>query len=400
MSKVLHVADAFEGGGAESVFRATIKASIENGDTTHVFTGVPAKNPFSYVFSFGTARRLYRELNRFRPDIIHIQNYYHSLSPSALWAISLYKNKKDSPKVSVIFTAHDYHIVSPNSGFQYFRNGERHNLEPTERRLNLFRRWDNRTWVHSTMKLSQYFIAYKILDLRKVIDMVVSPSNFLARIISIRCPEIPIKVVRNPITCSSEIENTNPKKVSVDNSKINLCFLGRVSSEKGVQEFIEVLGNTSIKRNIILHIVGSGESKILASIRDQGLRSEVQVKFHGYVAASEVPLYLKQMNILVLPSLWFENAPLVLIEAALLGIPTLTSEIGGMKELSQLTTASCAVRINDHNQVETAIQVLNSKQGMNNLIDRDIFEWSKFKDDLHDTYLTAAEGIRNETANG
>ncbi|GAA1408289.1 hypothetical protein AUR04nite_34040 [Glutamicibacter uratoxydans] len=230
--------------------------------------------------------------------------------------------------------------------------------------------------------------------------MVVSPSNFLARIISIRCPEIPIKVVRNPITCSSEIENTNPKKVSVDNSKINLCFLGRVSSEKGVQEFIEVLGNTSIKRNIILHIVGSGESKILASIRDQGLRSEVQVKFHGYVAASEVPLYLKQMNILVLPSLWFENAPLVLIEAALLGIPTLTSEIGGMKELSQLTTASCAVRINDHNQVETAIQVLNSKQGMNNLIDRDIFEWSKFKDDLHDTYLTAAEGIRNETANG
>src|SRR5476651_1183202 len=122
---ILHVADSLNGGGAEAVFRDTIIATESLGYINHVYVSDGKTSFMSYIYSMKHKRLLLAELKKLKPDILHLQNFYHYLSPSVLAAIKIYKKNH---KLHVVFTAHDYHLICPNSGFQYFEGGLRKNI--------------------------------------------------------------------------------------------------------------------------------------------------------------------------------------------------------------------------------------------------------------------------------
>lgn len=390
--RVLHIADSFEGGGAESVFRSTISASEANRDTIRVLTGETVRNPLAYIFSARNARLVLREIESFDPDLIHIQNFYHKLSPSVLWAIRCYrrKSKKSTPKV--IFTAHDYHLVAPNSGFQYFSRGNRHDVSVDEKPVKLLRRWDSRSWPHALLKLSQYFFNYRILNLTGEIDKVIAPSHFLSDVIKRHVPSASVTVVRNPVDSSFDIDQQRIKPSVRDDGSIRLCFIGRISAEKGVAEFLGVLSETGITNSIEFHIIGAGEGAELDRIDSAARQAGIRVISHGKLCPKDTADRLASMDIMVLPSLWLENAPLVLIEAALLGIPTLTVGRGGMLELSELSEASRAVDISNSGEVEKAILELALCKGKNWPKDAGRFSFTHFTMALKDVYELVLEG--------
>jgi glycosyltransferase involved in cell wall biosynthesis len=57
------------------------------------------------------------------------------------------------------------------------------------------------------------------------------------------------------------------------------------------------------------------------------------VRFHGAYAPEDVPTLLAQVDVLVVPSIWYENSPLTLHEARLAGVPVVASAHGGLLEL-------------------------------------------------------------------
>ncbi len=80
------------------------------------------------------------------------------------------------------------------------------------------------------------------------------------------------------------------------------------------------------------------------NIKELTLRSGLTIICHGYVSRE---LLLKQINeydIFVLPSIWYENAPLSILEAANFGLPVMVPNYGGLKEMASLTNSfSCLI---------------------------------------------------------
>lgn len=327
--KVLHISDTFFGGGAESVFRDTILATTQLGYISETYYSSGKKNPFSYIFSLKHYFKIKALLKIKMPDIIHLHNYYHFLSPSILLAIRQHKFKYNC---KVIYTAHDYHLVCPNSGMQYFNKNIRKNFEIDGNKFSLFKKYDSRTWLHSYLKLAQHMFNYKFLKLQNVFDIIISPSYFLADVFKRNHIKTRIEIARNPIKLPSQKLNKNIND-DLKNS-IKIILIGRLSPEKGFYDFIKKI-NDQLNNNIIITIFGEGEEK--ERITKIKLKQNIKLHFKGSVPREKLMEEISDHDIFCLPSIWYENAPISIIEAASSNLPILVPNYGGLIEMAKET---------------------------------------------------------------
>ena len=105
-----------------------------------------------------------------------------------------------------------------------------------------------------------------------------------------------------------------------------LLYVGRLSPEKGV----DVLLQAAAQSGAPLRIAGDGPE--LASLR---AKAPGNVTFLGAVSRSEVLAEMARARALVVPSLWYEGFPMVVVEAFATGTPVIASELGGLAEIVQ-----------------------------------------------------------------
>ncbi|WP_026038194.1 glycosyltransferase family 4 protein [Halomonas sp. KM-1] len=108
-------------------------------------------------------------------------------------------------------------------------------------------------------------------------------------------------------------------------------FVGRISEEKGVADLIQAWlawGKDAPE----LVIVGDGELRqvLQASVMDLGAN---HIRFVGQVSSRAAQQYIRESQLVIIPSRWFEGFPMVLREAIALGTPVLVSHLGPMPEL-------------------------------------------------------------------
>jgi len=352
----LHVSDAEGGGGAEVVFRATMQAAIALGDETAQYVGGESRSPLSYVFSWRHYVGMRRKLREFRPDVVHLHNYYHFLSPSILLALRHYRRTR--PDCRVIFTAHDYHLVCPNSGLRHVVDGVMQNYDAHDLRFSLRDRFDDRSALHSALKLIQHVVAYRILGLRDVLDTVISPSYFLRDVFQGGGVETPIEVVRNPVAL--------PEPDVDSGSGSGLVYLGRIVPEKGVIEFVRSLEQSGSR--VSLDVFGSGEdSDKLMALR--GELEYVNLTLHGAVDHGDVPATLRRYRALVHASRWYENAPVAIVEAAAQGLEVVVCAGGGGEEMSMLAKRQHIFEQDSVESIAAAVASAAASTGKNEIID-------------------------------
>lgn len=354
MKKVLHVNDSLQAGGAEQVFRDTMsimEGSVEN----YSYVSDNKRNIFSYIFSFKHFIKLLVKLYKIKPNIVHLHNFYHYLSPSILLSIYFYKSFH---KLQVVYTAHDYHLICPNSGMQYYKKNERINFSNLKKEEFWFHQLDDRSWIFSIMKKLQFFIAYRVLFLHKVIDTIVAPSFFMKNILTVYGIKNKIRVIRNPCSLPIEKESRIPISCLVS---LNLLFIGRLSKEKGIIELISDL--EKIDFPITLHILGDGD--LLEDVQNLVKKSSHTIVLHGYRDKSYLYELSKKCHAFILPSIWYENAPLSIIEAAFWGLPIIVRDLGGMKEMAELTEVSYT-----YNTFEELSHIMTVRLSQNLLINR------------------------------
>ena len=220
-------------------------------------------------------------------------------------------------------TAHDYHVVCPNSGGNWFRNGPRA-IQPD--RIGswsdlLFRRWDHRGWPYSYLKVVQHIWHYRLRDRRRVIDVVLCPSRFLQDLVI----RVGLKTVHVPLPNPPPASAAGPRP-----DRLTITFAGRIEPEKGLIQFLQ---NVPAGFGGRTQIVGDGADRTRAEefVKSHGLAD--RVTFLGRRPHAETLRLIAESHVVLLPSVVLENYPLSLIEALSAGTNLLASDLGGMREI-------------------------------------------------------------------
>jgi glycosyltransferase involved in cell wall biosynthesis len=329
MRRVLHVNDFPAGdlGGTEVLMARTLGLLRATGWDARPFTRAELPDPkltaLRYLNNRVARLALRRTLNEFAPEVVHLHNYYHLLSPGVLAELAQHKRQTG---VRVVMTAHDYHLVCPNSGATWYRGGE-----PVPADLDRVRswgyllghRWDRRGRVYSALKVAQHAWHYRRTDRRTVIDLVLCPSRFMQAAVA--------RAGRPAVWLPNPNPPTPPARVKRPDD-LTFVFAGRVEPEKGLVRFLEILPADFDAKLLIL---GEGVDRPAAEAMCARRGFDDRVDFLGRRAHSEAIGVIAAAHVLILPSRWDENYPLSLIEALAAGTNLLVADRGGMREIVQ-----------------------------------------------------------------
>lgn len=136
--------------------------------------------------------------------------------------------------------------------------------------------------------------------------------------------------------------NTNEKlklNLGIESNDFILLFTGRLIREKGILEVISAVKKLKNEINFKLIVVGSSwygsniKSDFMKELEEISRDIENKIIFTGYIDYSEVPQIYSLANIIILPSMWDDPFPLVVLEAMSMGIPVITTISGGIPEM-------------------------------------------------------------------
>lgn len=113
--------------------------------------------------------------------------------------------------------------------------------------------------------------------------------------------------------------------------RLRFGFIGSVMRHKGVHTLIEAF-NQVTTTEAELHIFGDPGFAPDYYAEMQALARNPRIRFRGRFENDNVDSALAELDVLVVPSIWYENAPITIHEARLAGIPVIGSRIGGIPE--------------------------------------------------------------------
>lgn len=122
------------------------------------------------------------------------------------------------------------------------------------------------------------------------------------------------------------------KPWSKPRDRLRVGYVGSICEHKGVHVLLEAMNRLVDDGRVSAHVWGHLDAfvdytrKLVHCVRNP------RTTLMGGFPPERLPEILTSLDVLVVPSLWFENAPLTIREAALVGVPVLTSDLGGMRE--------------------------------------------------------------------
>jgi glycosyltransferase involved in cell wall biosynthesis len=172
-----------------------------------------------------------------------------------------------------------------------------------------------------------------IKELCQMVGMFIAPSQFLKkRFCAFGIPEE--KIIFSPYGLNTEAFKALKKSNS---NKLRFAYIGTLLPAKGVDILIKAFNRIG-EEGGELKIYGplstyKGYEYYLKYIRN--LARNKNIKFMGGYDNKDVSKIFSEVDVLIVPSIWYENSPLVIQEAQLAGVPVIASRIGGITELIQ-----------------------------------------------------------------
>jgi len=266
------------------------------------------------VSSSDAKKGLMKVIDGFKPDIAHAHNIYGRLSLSVLDAL---KEKR----IPTVLTLHDYKILCPS--YLMLNHGKICERCKGGRFINaVLTRCHKNSLPASAIYAFESWINHRFGKYAST-KLLISPSKFLRdKVIEFGWDAGKVEYIPNFIDTSKIIKEEKPGRY--------LLYLGRLSHEKGVQTLLESLYRTGSNRPP-LKIVGDGPEKetLQAKARDMGM----DIDFTGYLSGKSLDDAITGARAVVMPSEWYENAPLSLIESFAYGKPVIGARIGGIPDM-------------------------------------------------------------------
>jgi glycosyltransferase involved in cell wall biosynthesis len=140
-------------------------------------------------------------------------------------------------------------------------------------------------------------------------------------------------------------------------TRAGILFVGRLSSEKGVDTLI---GAARLLPHIAFTIVGSGPDEVRLRAAAPG-----NVTFAGALPNAAARARMAQASALVMPSIWYEGFPMTVLEASAACTPVIAARIGSLPEIIAEDTTGLLFTPGDPSSLAAAIaQLLSDPSAM------------------------------------
>jgi glycosyltransferase involved in cell wall biosynthesis len=301
--------------------------------------GTTISQPFSdleYLYSAGsfdwfkfanTDPKFPREfrslLSRLSPDVVHFHHYLN-------FGVEAFHHVRDElPNCKIVLTLHEYLALCHHHGQMVTKPDKAlcYDASPT-RCTSCFKDMPPGNFFLRTLYIKRFF---------DLVDQFIAPSEFLAqRYIAWGIPAERMAVIENVIV--PPLHHLRfPLTARTDAEVLRVGFFGQVSSLKGINVLFEAAAILDERRidTIVFEIHGdySGQppelqSEFLARLENVGRN----VKFLGPYDQFRVDLLMQSVDLVLVPSIWWENSPVVIQEAFRNRRAVICSDIGGMAE--------------------------------------------------------------------
>jgi glycosyltransferase involved in cell wall biosynthesis len=327
-TRILVINDFVELGGAEVVYRrslellATIRdAEVEKFDNTTLHTSATR---VSRIWNIAAARELNLLIERFQPDHVWVHNYHNNLSSSILPVIARLRRRMG---FRAYLTCHDYFLVFYDPMMVY-RSDASITPVPVEDLGSwraLVKRSSAQGSFHDITKKLHWHLVDSLVKPRSIFDVILCPSRFMQRVLN-SCGICQAIYFPNPLSC----DFAPMTRVQSSGDKLKLAFVGRIIRDKGIDGFVDLAQACGFPCIESLTVFGDGDERAALERKYEPLIESGKLIFAGRLPHQTLFSVLREHHGLVVPSIWYENAPLVVMEAGALGLPILARDIGSL----------------------------------------------------------------------
>lgn len=304
----------------------------------------------SQIDHYGTLQDLGTLLGEFRPDVIHV----HHLM--LIGAEFLTLARRLLPQASIVMTLHDYYPICHHDGLMVRPDRQRCNGASPASCHGCFPEIGSDRFL-----LRERFIKTHL----SAVDRFVAPSRFLRqRYVDWGVPGEKISVIANarPAREPAPHRRTEGRRASFG-------YFGNLNPWKGVLPLLQAaqLLRAAGDREFSLRIHGGApfQSEAFTTALDAALAgAEGTVTHCGPYRRDEVPALMAEVDWVVMPSIWWENAPLVIQEAFQHRRPLIVSNIGGMAEMVRDDVDGLHVRPGDPAALARAMRRAMDEYGL------------------------------------
>jgi len=299
-------------------------------------SGQQLKAALRILYSFEARSKVEKIIKQEKPDIVHLNNFAHQLSPSIL---SVFR-KYDLP---VVMTLRDYKLVCPTyllflggSSCELCKNGHFYHC--------LLNRCTKNSYAKSLVNVMEMYLHHNILKSFSSIDLFIAASDFArSKIIEMGFPW-EISVLTNFV----DTRVFTPDFQIQDRS---IAFFGRLSKEKGILTLLKAVTDLDVQ----VKIIGDGPYRLTLEekIRQDNLTN---VKLLGFKYGLDLAREIGQTLVTVLPSVWYEPFGNAIIESYAMGKPVIASSIGGINEFVKDGETGFTFEPQNHNQLRDIIE--------------------------------------------
>ena len=265
------------------------------------------------LYSVQARKRIEALIRQTQPDVAHLHNVAHQLSPSILHSLKKHR-------IPVVQTAHDYKFGCP--AYKFYTEGKVCERCKGRRYYNvLLHRCNRGSLAASALNCVETYF-HELIGIYDNVDSFISPSNFLRQKM-IEYGVAPERVVWIPNFIA--LDQYRPEYTHGD----YFLFCGRLLDIKGVRTLMAAM---EFIKDPHLYVVGDGELRpeLESYASERGIHN---VSFLGYRSGEELKSIIAKSMFSVIPSEWYENLPYAVLESFALGTPVVAANIGGIPEL-------------------------------------------------------------------
>ena len=265
------------------------------------------------IWSRASARALASMVRSERADVVHFHNTMPLISPSAYYAAR-------RAGAAVVQTIHNYRLICPKGTF--FRDGvvcEKCMGRPVA--WPAIRHACYRDSRAGSAVLTVMGLTHRMLGTYdRMVDAYITLSDFSrGKLLAGGLPADRLHIKPNFVMQDPGIGTGDGGYA---------LFLGRLVEDKGVQTLVAAWDQ--MRHHVPLKILGSGPMQpaveALASRHDH-------VQYLGWVRQPELGQVIRRARLLVVPSLYYEGFPKVIVEAYATGLPIIASRLGTMNDV-------------------------------------------------------------------
>ncbi|MBL8186537.1 MAG: glycosyltransferase [Acidobacteria bacterium] len=204
---------------------------------------------------------------------------------------------------------------------------------------------------------------------------VIAPSKFLGEMFRKEYGDLNLREIGYGISYSRIRRNLRRYKPG---DKLTFFYGGSFIRHKGVHILAQAF--KWVKGDVELKIYGSGQYE---HVLTQAAENDPRIKLCGVFSADQIGEVLGQVDVAIVPSIWYENTPIILLEALASNVPAVVTDLGGMTEVVKNGVSGRTFPIGDVLQLRDILQsLIQDPQVLNG-----------YKDNLKGQFILSVEQV-------